>query len=465
MSLTSLDTIRNYARKNGFVYQSSEIYGGFAATYDFGQNGLLLKKNLEQAWRYWNVTSRTDMEEIEGAIFMHPKVWEASGHASGFSDLMVDDLKTKKRYRADHLIEDAGIMDNAGALSASETDEIIKKHNLKSPDGNDLGPAKKFNLLVKTHLGPVEDDTTMVYLKGESCQNIYLNWKIVQETSRRKLPFGIAQIGKAFRNEITVKQYMFRTREFEQMDVQYFVKPGTEDEYYQSWKQNRIDFYTKFLKFSPDNIQMRQHNKDELVFYAKDAWDVEYRFGQLGFKEMEGVHNRTSYDTDQHNKFSGTDLTYFDTENSTRYNPYIVEMSAGFNRIFLAVLFEFYNEETITGEDGKEDSRIVMKFPFKLAPYKIAVLPLMKKDGLKQIAEKIQIDLRKDGILADYDESGSIGKRYRRQDEVGTPWCLVVDYQTKEDDTVTLRHRDSMDQVRVKIDDIKNWLNEEKFGF
>jgi glycyl-tRNA synthetase len=341
---TSLKTIVDFSRRKGFVYQSSEIYGGFAATYDFGPLGMQLKKNIESVWRYHNILSRTDSVEIEGAIFMHPKTWQASGHIGGFSDLLVEDTVTRKRYRADHLIEDAGIMENAGALSPEQVDEIIQEKNLKSPDGNSLGNAKKFNLLVQTHLGPVEDETSVAYLKGESCQNIYLNWKVIQETTRRKLPFGVAQIGKAFRNEITVKQFMFRTREFEQMDMQYFVKPGQEDTWFEYWKGYTMQFFTEGLGLDAQNLRLRQHEPDERAFYAKDAWDIEYHFGEMGWKEICGVHNRTSYDTDQHAKFSGQDLSYFDPETKERYNPYIVEISAGFNRMFLACLFEFYKE-------------------------------------------------------------------------------------------------------------------------
>ncbi len=470
-SKTSLKTIVDFARRKGFVFPSSEIYGGFAATYDFGPLGVLLKKNIEQAWRHWNVTSRTDMVEIEGAIFMHPKAWEASGHIGGFSDLLVEDTVTHKRYRADHLVEDAKIVwplsesqivTNAGSFSAEEIDQIIEHYKLKSPDGNSLSKAKKFNLLVKTHLGPVEDETSVAYLKGESCANIYVDWKAVQETTRRKLPFGIAQIGKAFRNEITVKQFMFRTREFEQMDVEYFVKPGEESKFYPEWKQNRWDFYTKALNFDEANLQYRQHDKDELVFYAKEAWDVEYNFGEIGFKELEGIHNRTDYDTVQHSKFSGQDLTYFDAETNTRYNPYIVEMSAGFNRMYLAVMFEFYTEEILKTEKGEDETRIVFKLPYVLAPFKLAVLPLMKKDGLGEFAFELYSKLRKQGISADYDEAGSIGKRYRRQDENGTPWCLCVDYETikegEQQNTVTLRHRDTMEQTRVAISDLENFI-------
>jgi len=485
----SLDTIVKYARRKGFVFQSSEIYGGFAATYDYGQLGVLLKKNLIEAWKYWMITSRTDVLEIEGAIFLHPKVWEASGHIGNFADLMVDDLVTKKRFRADHLIEDAlvkmpdeiakefgnpeligKIIDNAGGFTAEQADFVIKYYNLKSPDGNPLSTPKKFNLLVKTHLGPVEDETSLVYLKGESCQNIYVDWKQVQETSRKKLPFGIAQMGKAFRNEITVKQYMFRTREFEQIDLQFFVKPQTENEWFEFWKQYRYAFYTKYLGFSTESVKWHKHDKGELVFYATDAWDIYFKFGEMGFKELEGVHNRTDYDTRQHQTFSGTDLTYLDPESNERYLPYIVEMSLGVNRLFLSALFEFYDEEKLESKEGEnEDIRTVLRFPFDLAPYKIAVLPLMKKDGLGDKAQEIYADLRKAGLMADFDDAGSIGKRYRRQDENGTPWCITIDYETLDKDhqdfgTVTLRHRDSMSQIRIKIEEIQGYLNKIKFG-
>jgi glycyl-tRNA synthetase len=355
------------------VFPSSEIYGGFAATYDFGPLGFLLKKNLEHAWRFWCTINRHDVVEIEGAIFMHPKVWEASGHVGGFADLLIEDTVTNKRYRADHLIEEAGIMENAGALSVEETNKVIKEHNLKSPDGNPLSDAKQFNMLVKTHLGPTEDSSTLVYLKGESCQNIYVDWKSVLDTTRRKLPFGIAQIGKAFRNEITVKNFLFRTRELEQMDVQYFCKPEDADKFYEEWKNYRWQYYVDYLGFSKDNLRWRQHEETERAFYARDAWDVEYQFGEMGFKEIEGLHNRGSYDLDQHSKFSGQDLTYFDPDTNQRFNPYIIESSAGFGRLFLATLFEFYREK---GEG--DDKRVWLALPPKLAPYKVAVFPLLK---------------------------------------------------------------------------------------
>jgi glycyl-tRNA synthetase len=609
---TTLDTIVNFARRKGFVYPSSEIYGGYAATYDFGPLGSKLKQNLMTAWRDWMIQYRDDVEEIEGAIFLHPKVWEASGHIGGFSDLLVEDKVTKKRYRADHLIEEKKVsirqkqlnreliskynrvffvetsiiestekdkskkldpiqstverlkklcnklgvsfikesnftlqlsidendtykqtyitlapdysevskeaffkeneikkndlviygyvdiekyltkypisydvainqsneiigieklfievdevIENAGGLSAEQIDEIIENNKLKSPEGNPLGKAQKFNLLVKTHLGPVEDAKSVAYLKGESCQNIYVDWKQVQETTRRKLPFGIAQLGKAFRNEITVKQFMFRTREFEQVDLQYFVKPpshvgeGEQDhnQWYDYWKQYRYDFYTKFLNFDSENLKWRQHDQDELVFYADDAWDIEYRFGAIGFKEMEGLHNRTDYDTSQHQKFSGTDLTYLDPQTNERYLPYIVEMSLGVNRLFLATLFEFYTEETMESSDGKHDARVVFKLPYRLAPYKVAILPLMKKDGLAEKAKEVFMELRKAGISADYDETGSIGKRYRRQDENGTPYCITVDYDTLKEGKATLRHRDSMEQEVITLDEVQS---------
>lgn len=456
MTEHNLDTIVRFAKKKGFVFPSSDIYGGFSATYDFGPLGTLLKKNIESAWRFWNITSRTDVEEIDGAIFMHPKTWEASGHTAGFSDILVEDTVTHKRYRADHLIEDKGILENAGSLTTDQIDDIITTHQILSPDNNPLTKAKKFNLLVKTHLGPTEDESSVAYLKGESCQNIYLDWKLVQETTRRKLPFGIAQLGKAFRNEITVKQFLFRTREFEQADVQYFCKGEDADTFYQEWKKFTWDFYNKCLGIDKENLRWRQHNKDELVFYARDAWDIEYRFGDIGFKELGGLHHRGTYDLDQHSKFSGKDLTYFDPQTNERYNPFIIEASLGVTRMYLAVMFEFYREEVIKNSDGNEEIRTVFRLPYLLAPYKIAILPLMKKDGLSEKAFEIHKKLRSIGISSDYDESGSVGKRYRRQDESGTPLCATIDYQTLEDSTVTIRHRDTMAQIRVKIDDIYN---------
>ncbi len=451
---TLMEKIVNLCKRRGFVFPSSEIYGGFAATYDFGLVGTLLKQNLTQAWRYWNVTSRTDMVEIDGAIFMHPQTWVASGHVGGFADLMVEDLVTHKRYRADHIIEDAGIMENAGSLTPEEVDEVVKTQHVKSPDGNSLSSAKKFNMLVSTHLGPVEDDTTLVYLKGESCQNIYLDWKAVQETTRRKLPFGIAQIGKAFRNEITVKNFIFRTREFEQMDTQFFCKPSDAPAAYQAWKENRWDFYTKFLGFNEANVQWRQHKKDEKAFYATDAWDIEYNFSGMGFKEVEGVHDRGSYDLDQHAKFSGQDLSYFDSETNERYNPYIVECSGGLNRLFLMAMFEWYEEQAMP--DG--DVRTVLHFPNKVAPYKAAILPLSKKPELGVPAMELFAQLKKANISCDYDETGSIGKRYRRQDEIGTPYCITYDFESLEDKKVTVRDRDTMEQDRVSIEEVQEYL-------
>jgi glycyl-tRNA synthetase len=460
--ISKLEQIVQFCDRKGFIFQSSKIYGGFGATYDFGQLGLLLKKNIEKTWRFWNITQRTDMEEIEGAIFMHPRVWEASGHVGGFSDLLVEDKVSHKRYRADHLIEDKGILDNAGSLTLAQIDKIIKDHNLLSPEGNPLTSAKKFNLLVKTHLGSTEDQASLVYLKGESCQNIYLNWKRVQETSRRKLPFGIAQIGKAFRNEITVKQFIFRTREFEQMDIQYFYSPTDPkggQYYYDFWKNHRLEYYQKYLGISPSRLRWRQHSKDEKVFYAKDAWDIEYDFESLGFKEIEGLHDRGSYDLDQHSKFSTSDLTYFDASSNQRYNPCIIESSAGLNRIFLACMFEFFSEEQISDKE----TRTVLKFPYRLAPYKLAILPLMKKDGLKEKAQEIFAKLRRQGLSCTFDDTGSVGKRYRRQDENGTPYCLTIDYETLKEGTLTIRNRDTMTQDRIKLDQIQKFIEPDGF--
>ncbi len=451
MQNVSMEKIVSLAKRRGFVFPSSEIYGGFAATYDFGPLGFLLKKNIEKAWRRWNVESRTDMVEIEGAIFMHPRVWEASGHVGGFADTLVEDLVTHKRYRADHLIEEAGIMASAGGLSLQEINDVIEANKLKSPDGNPLSKSKKFNQLVKTHLGATEDDTTLVYLKGESCQNIYLDYKMVQETMRLKLPFGIAQIGKAFRNEITVKNFLFRTREFEQMDVQYFCRPKDAGGYYDEWKKNRWDFYTQCMGFDKANVRWRQHEKNEKAFYATDAWDIEYKFGELDFKEVEGVHHRGSYDLDQHAKFSGKDLSYLDEETGERFNPYIIECSGGFNRLFLACLFEFYREE---------EDRTVLSFPAKLAPYKAAVFPLLRnKPDLVARAKSIFDLLRAEHMVA-WDDRGNIGKRYYAQDEIGTPFCITVDFQTLDDDTVTVRDRDTATQKRVAVGELADFLRQ-----
>jgi glycyl-tRNA synthetase len=444
-----MDKIVSLCKRRGFVFPSSEIYGGFAATYDFGPLGFLLKKNIEKEWRHFNVEMRDDMVEIEGAIFMHPKVWEASGHVSGFSDVLVEDLVTHKRYRADHLIEEALIMENADGLMLEEIDKIIEENHLKSPEKNPLSKAKKFNQLVKTHLGATEDDTTLVYLKGESCQNIYLDFKAVQESMRLKIPFGIAQIGKAFRNEITVKNFLFRTREFEQMDVQYFCHPKDADNFYKQWKEIRWKFYTEYMGFSKDNVKWRQHSEEERAFYAKDAWDVQYKFGEIGFQEIEGVHHRGDYDLTQHQKFSGTDLTYLDPITNERYLPYIIECSGGFNRLFLATLFEFYKEM---------EDRIVLALPPKLASYKVAVFPLLaNKPELVVKARDIYKELKKYFMVA-WDDRGNIGKRYYSQDEIGTPFCVTIDFDTIQNGDVTIRDRDTTKQERIKIEDIKNYI-------
>lgn len=666
-----LKTITDFCRRKGFVYPSSEIYGGYSAVYDFGPLGTLLKKNIEKAWRNYMITYRDDVVEIEGAIFLHPKVWEASGHVGGFSDILVEDIITRKRYRADHLIEDAKVslavlplsnillatsnqgkvkryqknldnpninlislqdlnlkiespkegqeteqeivkakvtyyqqitgktclasdiglyfptlpkdkqpgrfskriagvdeelddketvynkmssyysslarenggslegyfldcyclfdgknyyqasakrkitvtdvvykkdidlpicsvyqvagiyyhdltekqmqiflepsnlairkiikdyqndqypITNAGHLTLEEIDSIISYHNLLSPDKNPLSKSKKFNLMVKTHLGPVEDSSTVAYLKGESCQNIYVDWKQVLETTRKKLPFGIAQHGKAFRNEITARQFIFRTRELEQVDVQFFVKPEAyistgeynPDQWYRYWKDYTFDFYSNGLGLNKNLLSWRQHDADERAFYAKDAWDIQFQFGNMGDKEIAGLHNRGTYDLDQHSKYSKQDLTYFDQEKNVRYNPEIVEISLGLGRMFLAVIFNNYKVERLT--DGED--RIVLALPKHLSPYAFAILPLMKKDGLSQKAQEIFHSLKKIGISVDYDDAGSIGKRYRRQDENGTFACICVDYQTLEDQTVTVRDRDTMEQKRVLIEDL-----------
>jgi len=458
-SPTSLETIRNYARKNGFVYPGSEIYGGLANTWDFGPKGVLLKENIKKAWKQHFIYERTDMVELDAGILMNQKVWEASGHTAGFSDCLVDDKKSKHRFRADHLIEDVLGIDVEGK-SPEEITDIIRSHNLKNPitgQEADWTEARYMNLMFETNRDKIGNDPAMrIYLRPETAQGMFVQFKNVVQTERPKLPFGMAQIGKAFRNEITPGNFMFRIVEFEQMEIEYFIAPPqTKDDWnipFEQFLQSQQDFLTQKLQFNPQSIKLKEHSPDKLSHYSKRTVDLEYNF-PFGFSELTGLAYRTDFDLSQHQKHSGQKIEYQDPVTNQKFIPHVLEPTVGVDRLFLATLQEHYTEQVIE-TDGKSETRIVATFPFEIAPYKIAVLPLMKKDGLKEIAEKIFADLRKQGISAAYDESGSIGKRYRRQDEIGTPWCLAVDYQSKEDGTVTLRHRDTMEQMRVKIEEI-----------
>jgi len=456
LPVPSLEQIISLCKRRGFVFPSSEIYGGFAAVYDYGPYGTELAKAIKNEWWKAMVQLRDDIVGLDSGIFMSPKIWEASGHVAGFSDPLAECKECNARIRVDHLL--LGI--NVFADDKMEIEEInnlltINKHLLKCPTcgKSNFSEVKKFNLLVRSNLGNFTNDPNKdpVYLRGETCQGIYVNYKNILSSSRVKIPFGVAQIGKAFRNEITARQFIFRTREFEQMEMQYFMHPDKEMEEYEKLRNYRWNYYHD-LGLSDSNLRWYKHEK--LAFYAKEAYDIEYRF-PFGFNELEGIHARGNYDLTQHSKHSGVDLTYFNQQTSERYIPHIIESSVGVGRTFLAVLCEAYHEELIG-----DDLRIVLKLPLKLAPVKVATFPLVKnRPELVEIASKIHNALKL-RYICEFDDSGNIGKRYRRQDEIGTPYCITVDYATLEDNTVTVRDRDTMKQTRVSLDQIEHYINE-----
>jgi glycyl-tRNA synthetase len=448
--------IQSLAKQRGFVYQSSEIYGGLAAVYDYGPYGTELANTIKKEWWKTMVQLREDIVGLDAAIFMSPKVWEASGHVSGFSDPLIECKSCHTRLRVDHLLEDIGVVADE-KMSEKEISNLFEKNKgkIKCPNckKNDFTPIKKFNLLVKSNLGNFTDDMNQdpVYLRGETCQGIYVNYKNVLDSVRVKVPFGIAQIGKAFRNEITARQFIFRTREFEQMEMQYFTKPEDAMKAFDQFRKERWNFY---LNLGIDEKHLRWHEHEKLVFYAKKAFDIEYKY-PFGFKELEGIHARGDYDLTQHSKFSGKDLSYTDPVTGEKYTPNITETSAGVGRIFLMLLVEAYREEKVNDE-----TRIVLKFPKHIAPVKVAVFPLLKnKPPLVEKAHQIFTDL-KSHYMCEFDDNGNIGKRYRRQDEIGTPYCLTIDFDTLEDETVTVRDRDTMEQQRIGIQDLVTWLDE-----
>ena len=425
----SMEKIVSLCKRRGFVFQSSEIYGGQNGAWDYGPLGIELKNNVSRAWWKEMTQLHDSIVGLDAAILMHPRTWEASGHVENFTDPLVDCKKCKSRFRADHL----------------SPENLEKK---VCPDcGGELTDTRKFNLMFKTHIGPTDDNSSVIYLRPETAQGIYVNYKNIIQSNRMKIPFGIAQIGKAFRNEIVTKNFIFRTCEFEQMEMQFFVKPGTDDEWFDYWKKQRWAFYEKY-GVRTNKLQWHQHGKDELAHYAKDAYDIEYEF-PMGFKELEGVHNRTNYDLTRHTEYSGKDMQYIDQDNGNeKYIPYIIETSAGLTRNVLMFICDAYDEEKVADKGNDDDWRTVLRFHPNIAPITVAVLPLMKKDGLAELAEEIRNELKEE-FKTDYDQSGAIGKRYRRQDEVGTPFCVTVDYDSKEDNTVTLRFRDSMEQIRI----------------
>lgn len=445
-----MEKIVSLCKRRGFVYPSSEIYGGFAAVYDYGHLGVELANNVKEAWWKAIVRHRDDIVGLDSAIFTSPRVWEASGHVGGFSDPLAECKSCHSRLRVDHLLEDVGVMADE-KMSEEEINALLSQHmkEIKCPKcgKSDFSPAKKFNLLVKSNLGNFTGDWEKepVYLRGETCQGIYVNFANVLNASRKRLPFGIAQIGKAFRNEITARQFIFRTREFEQMEMQYFTPPDQEMVEYEKLRAIRWQYYLD-LGLKEENLKWHKH--ENLVFYAKEAYDIEYNF-PFGFKELEGVHARGNYDLTQHSKFSGQELLYTDPVTNEKYLPHIIECSVGVGRTVLAVITDAYHEEMVDDE-----IRVVLRFPYKLAPVKVAILPLSKKEELSVEAKKVAQILREADLTVEYDETQSIGKRYRRQDEIGTPLCVTFDFDSLEDKAVTIRDRDTMEQVRVPISEL-----------
>jgi glycyl-tRNA synthetase len=480
MSIThidSLDKIVSLSKSRGFIFQSSEIYGGLSAVYDYGPLGVELKRNIQQEWWKAMTQHHDNIVGVDAAIFMHPKVWEASGHVAGFNDPMIDDKQSKKRYRADMLIEqhilklrDKGKEDEADSLQekldttgtrkglCEDLYEIIMEEEIRSPDSGafDWTEVRQFNLMFKTHYGSTSSgDDDAIYLRPETAQGIFVNYKNVLDTARVQVPFGIAQIGKAFRNEVVARQFVFRMREFEQMEMQYFVEPGNDEGEYDKWLQTRLNWH-KSIGIREENLRVAPHPEDKLAHYARAAADIQYKY-PIGWQEVEGVHNRSDFDLSQHQEFSGKKMEYYDQKEQKRYVPYVIETSVGLDRTTLMVLCDAYREEEVDGEN-----RTVLKIHPKLAPTKVGIFPLIKKDKLQDLAHKIEKDLRGDYNVL-YDESGSIGKRYRRQDEAGTPFCVTVDFDGVESDgpdTVTVRYRDDMTQDRVAVDQLSNLIHD-----
>ncbi|MCI0456711.1 MAG: glycine--tRNA ligase [Gemmataceae bacterium] len=436
--LTLMDKLVSLCKRRGFVFQSSEIYGGLGSVWDYGPLGVELKKNVKDRWWRSMVHARDDIEGLDAAILMHPKVWEASQHVATFADPLVDCRTCKGRFRADKLAD-------------AQCPRKPSKHPGEHREC-DLTEPRQFNLMFKTFIGPVEEQAAVVYLRPETAQGIYVNYQNVLNASRQKVPFGIAQIGKAFRNEITPGNFIFRTREFEQMEMQFFVRPGSDAEWFERWRGLRMAWYHE-LGLDPARLRWHQHEPHELAHYARAAYDIEYEF-PFGWQEIEGIHNRGDFDLDQHQRHSGKKLEYFDQAANERYLPYIIETSAGADRVALTVLVNAYREEEVQGE-----TRVVLGFHPSVAPIKAAVLPLVNKDGMPEVALELYNDLRRH-LTAFYDDSGAIGRRYRRQDEAGTPFCLTIDGQTLVDRTVTVRDRDRMLQERIGLDAALGYLRE-----
>ncbi|MDR9366188.1 MAG: glycine--tRNA ligase [Balneolaceae bacterium] len=484
--LDNLDKIVSLSKARGFIFQSSDIYGGLGAVYDYGPLGAELKRNIQREWWKSMTQLHDNIVGLDAAIFMHPRTWEASGHVEGFNDPMIDDKQSNKRYRADMLIEqhilklrEKGKKDKADEIQhlldttgtrkgiCEDLYEIIMDEEIRAPESGafDWTEVRQFNLMFKTHYGATssgEDDA--IYLRPETAQGIFVNYKNVMDTARVQVPFGIAQIGKAFRNEVVARQFVFRMREFEQMEMQYFVEPGTDQDEYEKWLEARLNWHKK-MGVRESNLRTSPHPPDKLAHYARAAADIQYKY-PIGWQEVEGIHNRTDFDLSRHQEYSGKKMEYYDQQKQERYIPYVIETSVGLDRTTLMILCDAYREEEVDG-----DTRTVLKMNPKLAPTKIGIFPLIKKDKLQNLAKKIEADLR-DEFNVLYDESGSIGKRYRRQDEAGTPFCVTVDFDGVEsdgEDTVTIRYRDDMTQDRIPAakvgdfvrDKMKNWSPED----
>lgn len=452
----SMDTLVALSKRRGFVYPGSEIYGGLANTWDFGPLGTELKRNIKNAWWEFFVRQRPDIVGIDGGIILHPKVWEASGHVAEFFDLLVDCRNCKSRYRADTLVEERLGLDATG-MNAGQLTQLIQEHELACPvcGQRQWTPARQFNLMFRTQLGPVEATGIPVYLRPETAQAIFVDYKNVLQSSRMRIPFGIAQTGKAFRNEITPGNFIFRLLEFEQMEIEYFVRPEEWETTFESWLNAMREFF-RAIGLNEERLRIREHGPEELSHYSKRTVDFEYLF-PFGWKELSGLAYRTDFDLSRHQEFSGVDLTYLDQETGNRFLPHVIEPTFGVERLLLALLVDAYQEETVTDAKGNPETRVVLRFHPRIAPHKIAVLPLMRKPELTAKAKEIAERLRTE-FMTDYDETASIGRRYRRQDEIGTPFCVTIDYETLSDECVTIRDRDTMEQVRVPIADLINTM-------
>jgi glycyl-tRNA synthetase len=456
-----LDAVVSLAKRRGFVFPSGEIYGGTRSAWDYGPLGVELKENVKRQWWKFMVTSRDDVVGLDSSVILPTKTWEASGHLATFSDPLIECTNCHKRFRADHLQEDVA---NKKGIADPDTVDLAEVACPNCGVRGQWTAPKQFNMMLKTYLGVVEDESGLHYLRPETAQGIFLNFANVLTTSRKKPPFGIAQMGKSFRNEITPGNFIFRTREFEQMEMEFFVPPGSDEEWHQYWIDQRTRWFTD-LGLNPDNMRHYEHPKEKLSHYSKRTVDIEYRFGFSGrdFEELEGIANRTDFDLSNHSKFSGSDLSYYDPATETRYVPYVIEPALGPNRAMMAFLIDSYTVDEAPNTKGGTDSRVVLRLDPRLAPVKAAVLPLSRNADLSPVARDLAAALRRNWNV-DFDDAGQIGRRYRRQDEVGTPFCITVDFDTATDQAVTIRERDSMAQQRISLDSVQSFLAERLVG-